>query len=61
MPVFLTPEYCRSAAQGAHERAAVTPDRSLSIAYKRLALDYEALATSLETLRAKHEAPGGAE
>ena len=61
MPVLLTPEACRAAAQDARERAAATPDRSLSIAYKQLALDYEALATSLAMLRAKHEASGNAE
>lgn len=61
MSVLLTPEYCRVAAHGARERAAITPGRSLSIAYKQLALDYEALATSLETLRAKHEASADAE
>ena len=61
MPVVLTPEFCRAAAQDACRRAAATSDRSLSIAYKQLALDYEALATSLQTLRAKHDAPGDAE
>ena len=61
MQVLLTPEYCRSAAQGAHVIAAGTTDRTLSIAYKQLALDYEALAASLEMLHAKHEASGGAE
>ena len=57
MADLLTPEYCRAAAQDARERAAaVAPDRSLSIAYKQLALDFEALATSLEVLRAKDAA-----
>jgi len=61
MPVLLTPEYCRSAAQGAHERAAATHDCSLSDAYKQLALDYEALAAALEVLYAKDEASAGEE
>jgi hypothetical protein len=54
----MTPEFFRTAAKSARERAAVTTERGLRVAYQLLAKDYEALASSLEMIKASKKSLG---